>query len=337
MGANAPLVLVTQTAYAKGLAVFEAAEGLRCVRAPSAERELAAAVRAQGARHVILGVTRYEGPLYEALPPGGVLARFGVGHDGIDKEKATAARLLATNTPGVLDRSVAEHTLLLMLAVARHLEAAAADVRQGRWGTPAGQELAGKGLAVIGCGPIGRAVARCAAFGFGMYVSGCDPVVAFDAAMRDQWGFANIVTDFGAAVRGADFVSLHIPVLPSTIRFLGAERLALLGPRTWVINTARGAVVDEDALYDALAAGRIAGAALDVFEHEPYRPGDPARDLRQLPNALLTPHIGSNTAEANRRMAERALHNIALAEAGKWSEMDLLNPQVLDRIPGARS
>jgi phosphoglycerate dehydrogenase-like enzyme len=110
---------------------------------------------------------------------------------------------------------------------------------------------------------------------------------------------------------------------------MNAERLAVFPRNSWLINTARGSVVDENALYDALAQNRIAGAALDVFEREPYEPADPSRDLRALPNVILTPHVASNTTEANRRMAERALRNISLAESGNWKAMDLLNPEVL--------
>jgi phosphoglycerate dehydrogenase-like enzyme len=141
--------------------------------------------------------------------------------------------------------------------------------------------------------------------------------------------FAAITDDFQRAVADADFVSLHIPGTPENVRFIDRERLAMIPERAWLVNTARGAVVDEGALYDALAGGRLAGAALDVFEREPYQPRDDSHDLRTLSNVLLVPHIGSNTAEANRRMAERALRNIRLAEAGDTGSMDLLNPEVL--------
>jgi D-3-phosphoglycerate dehydrogenase len=104
--------------------------------------------------------------------------------------------------------------------------------------------------------------------------------------------------------------------------------LAVLSPHAWIINTARGSVVDENALYDALAGGQIAGAALDVFDREPYQPADPSRDLRRLPNVILTPHIGSNTAEANARMAARALKNVRFGMAKEYAAMDLLNQDV---------
>ena len=134
--------------------------------------------------------------------------------------------------------------------------------------------------------------------------------------------------DFGIAASDADFVSLHLPANPDTHHFLNRDTLAVLSPHAWIINTARGSVVDENALYDALAGGRLAGAALDVFDREPYEPADPARDLRALPNVILTPHIGSNTVEANARMAARALKNVRFAMAREYVAMDLLNQDV---------
>jgi phosphoglycerate dehydrogenase-like enzyme len=194
-----------------------------------------------------------------------------------------------------------------------------------------GSELSGKTLAVIGCGPIGRKVAFIAARGLGMRVIGCETAAVDVESMKRDLGFAEIVSDFAAAVRAADFVSLHIPSTPATRHFLNAARLAAMPVRAWLINTARGAVVDEIALYNALAAGRIAGAALDVFEAEPYRPAAPDKDLRTLDRVVMTPHVGSSTQEACNRMAEQALRNIRFAEAGQTDRMDLLNPGVLKR------
>jgi phosphoglycerate dehydrogenase-like enzyme len=114
-----------------------------------------------------------------------------------------------------------------------------------------------------------------------------------------------------------------------TLHWLNRERLACLGERSWLINTARGSLVDEAALFAALVERRLAGAALDVFAREPYAPVEGGGDLRSLANVILTPHVGSNTVEANRRMAERALRNIALAEARAFARMDLVNPEVL--------
>lgn len=299
--------------------------------APNAEPELARAIAVSGARHVIVGSYIYSSELYAALPRGGVIARFGVGHDGVDKAKATGAGLLCTNTPGVLDQSVAEHAVLLMLAAARHLAKNASDMRIGTWDLgPPGSELRGKTLAVIGCGRIGRAAARIASHGFSMRVVGVRRSLGAD--IDDAGAFDAVTTDFQSAVRDADYVSLHITADSGNRKFVNEGRLAMLPPHAWLINTARGAVVDEPALYDALAKRRIAGAALDVFDREPYVPADPSRDLRTLPNVILTPHVGSHTQEANRLMAERALQNIRQAEAGQFASMDLLNPQVVRQL-----
>ncbi|NLE60388.1 MAG: hypothetical protein GX616_18725, partial [Planctomycetes bacterium] len=147
--------------------------------------------------------------------------------------------------------------------------------------------------------------------------------------MKTEFGFAEIGKDFGAAVAAADFVSLHIPSTAATRHFINRQRLEMIPPGAWLINTARGAVLDEAALFDALSQGRLAGAALDVFEAEPYKPVAPDKDLRKLDNVLMTPHVGSSTREACNRMAERALKNIRLAEAGRFGEMDVLNPAVI--------
>jgi phosphoglycerate dehydrogenase-like enzyme len=328
--ANArPRVVVTETEYRKAEAGFVSAPGLECLRAPDAEADLASAIREAHASHVIVGARIYSGALYEALQAGGVIARFGVGHDGIDKAKATAAALLCTNTPGVLNQSVAEHTMLLAAAAARALIATSTSMAQRRWEPVIGEELQGKTLALIGCGGIGRSVARIAALGYGMQVVGCTrPDVPPPAALEH---FHMVVNDFAIAVRHADFVSLHLSASHTNVHWINRERLAHLGERTWLINTARGSLVDEAALFVALVERRLAGAALDVFAREPYAPAEGSGDLRSLANVILTPHVGSNTVTANRRIAERALQNIMLAEAGAFARMDLLNPEVLKR------
>ena len=147
-----------------------------------------------------------------------------------------------------------------------------------------------------------------------------------------QFGFERIVTDFAEAVAEADFVSLHLPANTETYHYLNQTRIEKLPDGCFLINTARGALVDESALFDALVQGRIAGAALDVFEKEPYQPQAPDKDLRRLPSVVMTPHTGSSTREACDRMAAHALRNIQLAVAGKYEEMNLLNPGALTRI-----
>jgi len=235
------------------------------------------------------------------------------------------AGLMCTNTPDVLQQSVAELTMLMIGAAARHLVPMANDMREGKWVLRQGTEMQGKTLAIIGCGAIGQAVARIAAVGYGMRVIGFRRKKATEQRLEY---FDSLTDDFGAAVAHADFVSLHIPGSSTNRRFLDQSRLTRIPERAWLINTARGAVVDEPALFDALQNGRLAGAALDVFEREPYEPS-PGRDLRTLPNVILVPHVGSHTADANRRMAQRAIRNIRLAHAGDFAAMDLLNGSIL--------
>jgi phosphoglycerate dehydrogenase-like enzyme len=321
-------VLVSETEFRRARSTFAApGDDIECVPVPGAEDALCEAIVQHGTRFVIVGSSPYRGRLYRTLPRGGVIARFGVGYDNVDLGQAVEAGILCTNTPDVLQQSVAELTLMLIGMAARHLVAAAVGVRGARWEPQEGSELEGKTLALIGSGAIAAAVARIAAAGFGMQVIG----YARTPRPGPSEHFAAITTDFSEAVGDADFVSLHIPGSPENAGFMNAERLALMPARAWLINTARGAVVDEVALYGALAGGRLAGAALDVFAREPYQPAAPDRDLRTLDNVIGVPHIGSNTVEANRRMALRAVRNVRLAIEGDLSSMDLINPDVLPR------
>jgi lactate dehydrogenase-like 2-hydroxyacid dehydrogenase len=323
-----PVVVVTEAEYRRGERVYASATAAQCVPAPAAEGLLVEAVKRTGARHAIVGGVKYERALYESLPRGSVVARMGVGYDGINLPRATESGVVCTNTPGALDQSVAELTMLFICAAARHFPRTANETRQGAWTLHEGQEIAGKTLAIIGSGRIGTAIARIAAAGFGMRVIGCRrtrPDV-IDAA------FERITSDFGDAVREADFVSLNVPASSENVNFLNRDRLAAIPAHAWLINTARGAVLDEIALFDALVQERIAGAALDVYQREPYEPLDSARDLRTLPNVILAPHIGSHTVEANRRMAERALANVVFGEARNYLAMDVLNRDVLQQL-----
>ena len=327
MADSRPKVLVTESEYRKAEACFLSAPGLACLRAPDDEADLALSLRETRAASVVVGPRPYSGALYEALPRGGVIARFGVGHDNIDKGKATEAGLLCTNTPGVLNQSVAEHTMLLVAAAARQLLSLATSMTRHVWDPAGGAELRGKTLAIVGCGGIGRNVARIASLGYDMHVVGCSRPDVPPPTETEH--FAAVTNDFAAAVRQADFVSLHMSATRENVQFINRERLAHLSEHTWLINTARGSIVDEGALFAALVERRLAGAALDVFAREPYEPVEGSGDLRSLPNVILTPHVGSNTVAANRRMAERALQNIVLAEARVFAQMDLINPEVL--------
>lgn len=321
-------VVVTASEYHKAERVFASAanDGFECICVGDDEAALADAIRTHAARAAVVGVCRYSGPLYDALPKAGVIARFGVGHDSIDKDLATRRGLFCTNTPGVLTNAVAEHTIALILAAARRLLVVSDAMQQGQWQPIVGVELKGKTLAVIGCGPIGLRVAQIASFGFSMNVLGCDVAEVDTERFKRDFGFAAVGHDFDKTVVEADFVTLHIPSHSSTHHFMNQNRLSKFPVHAWLINTSRGSVVDEVALFDSISQGQLAGAALDVFECEPYTPVVPDKDLRRLDQVLMTPHVGSSTQEACDGMARCALANIRLACAGHIDEMDLLNP-----------
>ena len=315
-----PVVAVTGPEFRKGGSVFASAPDFDMRSAPSGEAELAAWIREHKAVAAVVGTAPYRDELYRALPRGGVVARFGVGCDGIDRAAAARFGVDCVNTPGVLDDAVAEFAVGLLLSVARRIAETGGAVRSGGWPQPSGMELRGKKLLVVGCGAIGCRVAAIAKLGFGMTAAGCGIAPEPPAGgLFDQYG-----TDFAALADGADAVSLHIPDTPANRHYLNAARLAALPRHAVVINTARGAVLDENALFDAVSAGRIAGAGLDVFAVEPYAPQDPARDLRTLPTVVMTPHLAGNTAESCRRVAERVMKNLRCAAAGDRAGMDLV-------------
>ena len=324
-----PLVVV-ESVFAKGRSVFESSSDFEYVVSPPDEAALSARIRSAGARYAVVSTQRYTGELYETLPSGGVIARFGVGHDGIDKAAATRRGILVTNTPGVLEDSVAEHAVLMMGCLARRIADAGRRLRDGEWRPLVGSELSGKRLLVVGCGPIGCRTARIAARGFGMRVSGCDVVPLDAAALKTEFGIDELRSDLDTALGQADFVSLHVPATPATRHFVNRGLLSRMKRGAILVNTARGSVIDEAALYDALEGGLIAGAALDVFETEPYAPAAPGKDLRTLDIVLMTPHMASGTAEACSRMAGRCLDNLIAARDGNRRAMDIVNREVLE-------
>lgn len=308
-------VVVTDLEYNKAEETFKNTNGFECICAPSHEKGLSEVIKDTGAKYAIVGVTKYTNELYDALPAGGVIARFGVGHDGIDKELANSKGIICTNTPGELDNSVAECAMGMIMTAARHMANCSMDNKNGIWKNRVGSELSGKTLAIIGCGNIGRKLAKIAKNGFGMYIVGNDTTKPDDCANIDMY-----TTSFEEAVKDADYVSLHIPDRASTKNFINIERLKQMKQNAYLINTARGGVVEEDAVYEAVKAGQIAGAVLDVFKNEPYLPS--SKDLRELDSVIMTPHIGSSTIEACNRMAVSCLKNISLANSGKFELMN---------------
>ena len=221
-----------------------------------------------------------------------VVGRAGVGVDNIDTAAAKERGVVVVNAPLAATNAVAELTLAHMLALARQIPRADAGTREGKWEKKAlmGVELQGKTLGLIGVGRIGGRVAElCRAFG--MRVVAYDPYVSPEKAR--EMG-ATLVQTPGEVAEQADFVSVHVPLTPETKHLVGADLLARFKPTAYLLNVARGGIVDEKALHDALKAGRLAGAGLDTFEQEPLK----ETPLAALPNVVFTPHLGASTHEA---------------------------------------
>lgn len=239
-----------------------------------------------------------------------LLANFGVGTNHIDLDVAHDVGLIVTNTPDVLTEDTADLTLLLMLAVARRAWEGDRELRAGAWTgwRPThllGTRVSGKALGIVGMGRIGQAVARRAGQGFGMRVTYWSRT-RLPAAEEETLGVAWRPT-LDALVSDADFVTLHCPATPETRHLIDAAALRRFRQHAFLVNTARGDVVDEAALLEALDAGTIAGAALDVFDGEPaVNPAILAR-----PDVVTLPHLGSATVESRVAMGERAVRNIA--------------------------
>lgn len=245
-----------------------------------------------------------------------ILAQFGVGVDNIDLAAAAAHDIVVTNTPGVLTDDTADLAMLLILAVMRRSSGGERLVRVGGWTgwTPTnhlGRQVSGATLGVIGFGRIGQAVARRAHHGFGMRVLAwgrTPPPEAWLASMGVEY-----VASLDAVMARCDVVSLHLPSTSETRGIINAERLALMKPGAFLVNTARGDIVDDDALIAAIRDGRLAGAGLDVYRGEPVV--DPR--LLALEQVTLLPHLGSATVETREAMGFRALANLEAFFAGK--------------------
>ena len=253
---------------------------------------------------IIAGDEPLDRPLMElSLPRLRVISRWGVGIDNVDLLAARELGIEVRNTPAVFANEVADVALGYVLLLSRHLHAIDASVREGGWSKPQGRSLAGRTLAIVGLGAIGRALAR-RGMALDMTVIGIDPMPQSEA----------LAAEMGVQVVGidelfsrADVLSLNCPLTPETRHLVNAERLALMPKGAWVVNTARGPVVDEPALIDALRSGQVGAAALDVFEVEPLPMDSP---LRGFPNVILGSHNASNTAEAVTRVNRLAIDNL---------------------------
>jgi D-3-phosphoglycerate dehydrogenase len=228
------------------------------------------------------------------------IARAGVGVDNIDVKEATRKGVLVMNTPGGNTISAAEHTMALILSMSRNVVGACNSLKSGVWDRKkyTGNQLNNKILGVIGLGRIGMAVAKMAR-GFNMKVLGYDPLAA--PADADKIG-VEVTDDINRIYRESDYITVHVPKNEQTLNMIGAEQIKMMKPTVRLVNSARGGIINEEALYEALAAKRIAGAALDVFPKEP--PED--KRFEKFENCLVTPHLGASTEEAQVEVAVEA-------------------------------
>ncbi len=310
-----PKIFVTRRIPEEGLHLLEAA----CTvdlwpedRPPSREALLA---RVRGVEGILSMLTdRIDAAVMDAAGPQlKVISNYAVGYDNIDIPAATARGIPVGHTPGVLTETTADFAFALLMAAARRLIEADAFVRAGRWKTWEPQRLLGvdvygSTLGLIGLGRIGRAVAR-RALGFGMRVLYHDLAVPPEAAPERC-----TPADLDTLLRQADFISLHVPLTPKTRHLIDAAAFAKMKPSAVLVNTARGPVVDPQALYDALSKRRIFAAALDVTEPEPIPADSP---LLQLDNLVIAPHIGSASRATRGKMARMAAENLLAGLRGE--------------------
>ncbi|MFC5366281.1 hydroxyacid dehydrogenase [Salinirubrum litoreum] len=259
---------------------------------------------------VIVRTARLDAEVIDRADRLRVIAKHGTGLDNVDVDAASGRGIVVCNTPDANTRSVAEHTLALLFGVRRHLHTADRHVRNGGWDRSAftGRELADDTLGLLGFGNIARSVADLAQ-GVGMDVVVYDPYVSADAVPAE----ITLIDSVPDLCDRADAISLHVPLTDDTRHLVGRAELDRLGGDGVLVNTARGAVVDEDALVEALAEGMIAGAGLDTFESEPPGADHP---LASRDDVLLTPHVGATTEQALVRMSQQAADNVRTVYEG---------------------
>jgi glyoxylate reductase len=273
---------------------------------------------------ICLLTERVDTDLLRTAPKLRIAANVAVGFDNIDVPACTKRGVVATNTPGALDETTADFAWVLLMAVARRLVEGETLARSGNWkgwdlDQLVGADVYGKTLGIVGFGRIGRAMARRAA-GFQMKIIYSDALRAPENVEKELKAEHR---DFNTLLAEADFVSMHVPLLPETRGLLDAPKFYRMKPTAFLINTSRGSVVDEAALVHALESGKIAGAGLDVYENEPFiHPG------LKRPNVVLAPHIASASLETRTKMACMAAENVTALFKGQLPP-NMLNPEVL--------
>jgi phosphoglycerate dehydrogenase-like enzyme len=269
---------------------------------------------------IVAGGERISASLIEASPKLRVIARTGVGYDAVDVAAATARKIVVTITPGTNHDSVAEQAFALLLGVARRVAINDRIIRAGGWDRTIVRPLRDATIGLVGLGRIGRAMVP-RARAFGMRVLAHDELL--DPAFDAQHGIER--RPFEALLAESDVVSLHLPLTDATRNLIDARRIALMKPGAILINTSRGGLVDEQALYRALTSGHLAGAGLDVFQVEPTAADHP---LIALPNVVSSPHIAGVDERSMADMAEMAARCIVDLHEGRWPGQCVVNPEL---------
>jgi len=326
MVSNRRKVMVPNTMGQEGVAVLRARDDIETVAYPPTIAQAELLPMLEDCAGIALSLTPFSQPEMDASPALQVVARIGVGYDAVDVPVLTARRVPLMIAGTANSVSVAEQAFHLMMALAKRNVALDRMVREGRWrerhgGLP--MELAGKTVLIVGFGRIGTRLAR-RCLGFDMTVLVRDPYV--DQAAISAAG-CEPVDDLDAALPRADFVSIHCPKNAETVGMFSAPQFALMQPSAYVVNTARGGIIDERALHAALSAGRIAAAGLDVWEAEPTPTDNP---LLQLDNVIASPHMAGVTTEAVAGMARTTALNILGVLDGTPNRDNVVNREVLD-------
>ncbi|SHM05883.1 D-3-phosphoglycerate dehydrogenase [Bradyrhizobium lablabi] len=328
MATNKKKIFVTESMSQPGRALLKEREDIELVEFPNmiSAPDFEAMLKAQAPVHgVALGATKFGEPELEASKDMKVVTRIGVGYDAVDVP-ALSRRKIPLMVAGTANSpSVAEQALFMMLTLAKRAVEMHSIVKDGKWGHRLGMlpyDLFGKTVLIVGFGRIGtRTAKRCLAMEMNVLVY--DP---YKAAGEIKAAGCEPVADLDAALPRAEFVSIHCPKTPETIGMFNAARLARMKPTAYLINTARGGIVDERALFAALVSGELAGAGLDVFEQEPPPMG---HSLFELPNVIMAPHVAGVTREAVDRMSEQTARNILSALDGEPIRQNVINPDVL--------
>lgn len=315
-------VLVVQPIHQSGLAVFDAAFDVRVATDPG---EATVIKEIAGAHGAICRTAPFSRAIIEAAPHLRVIGRHGVGVDNIDVAAATERGIVVVNTPEANAQSVAEHVVIAIGALAKRVLPMHRAVVEGNWGARneyAAIDLAGKTLGVVGLGRIGSLVAQKCAAAYGMRVVAYDPYADAERALSMRIALLGSLDEL---LPQADFVTLHTPLTAATYHLIDGPALARMKPTSYLVNMSRGEVVDEAALLVALQSRAIAGAALDVYEHEPPSAHNP---LFELESVLLSPHSAALTQECVIRMATGAAQGVRDVLEGYIPQF-VVNPEVL--------